>query len=101
MFKKQRVVEEVQKEFKKKVEIDSADKLWMDAGNVDMKSAFVGAPEKRLIKRIEDVVEASKNVLVLTTDIERVRLLQGQINAMQSILGTIKQWQDYAKSKEK
>jgi hypothetical protein len=55
MFKKQGVVEQVMKEFKKEVQIDPADKIWMDAGNVDMLNAFSGIPEKRLLKRIDMV----------------------------------------------
>jgi hypothetical protein len=97
MFKKQELMEKMQEELKKRVEIDPSDKKWLDNGVVDMPSAA----EKRLLERIEGVIEATKNKLVITSNVEEMRVMQGQIQAMWSILATIKQWRDYAKTKEK
>lgn len=99
MFKKKELMEKMQEELKKRVEIDPSDKKWIDNG-ADILSAFQGSAEKRLLERIENVIEVTKNKIVVTTNVDEVRVLQGQVIAMWSILATIKTWRDYA-NKEK
>jgi hypothetical protein len=101
MFDKKELMRKMEEELKKQIQVDPADKKWLDSGAVDMLSAFMGNAEKRLIERINGVADASMKKLVMTSDVAEMRVLQGQIQAFWSVLATIKIWRDYAAKKEK
>jgi hypothetical protein len=93
-------MEKMEAELKKQIQIDPTDKKWLDSGAVDMLSAFVGSAEKRLLERIENVAKATLNKLAMASNVDEMRVMQGQIQAFWSVLATIKTWRDYA-AKEK